>query len=421
VVAVANVVGTYYNGPANNGVGATLTIAASSLTIDSVLLLVGDRVLLTTQTSTYQNGIYVVKEIGATVILQRADDQQNIEQLKIGQLVTVGAGTVNAGSAFVLVAPIPQFIGIDAFLWASSPLSGALGTAGAKAATDNALSSVASTAGGGFVVGNFTMAADTLGSIEDSGIAASGLFTNALTDAHIFVGNAANVATDVAVTGDITISNTGVTAIGTGVIVNADINAAAAIAFSKLATLASTNILVGSAGGVATSVTVTGDVTIGNTGVTAIAAGAIVNADINAAAAIAFSKLATLASTNILVGSAGGVATSVAMTGDVTISNTGVTAIGATKVTLAMLAAGITPSHVIKFAGKEANGGGSATIAITVTGVLTTDVVFAQVEASTAAVSVQKVTPTADTITVLLSGDPGAATVISYEALRAAT
>jgi len=65
--------------------------------------------------------------------------------------------------------------------------------------------------------------------------------------------------------------------------------------------------------------------------------GAVTNAKVNAAAAIDFSKLATLASTNILVGSAGGVATSRAMTGDVTIGNTGVTAIGANKVLSSML------------------------------------------------------------------------------------
>ncbi len=72
----------------------------------------------------------------------------------------------------------------------------------------------------------------------------------------------------------------------------------------------------------------------------------IENADIKATAAIAYSKLATLASANILVGSAGGVATSVAMSGDITISNTGVTAIGASKVTDAMLAGSITPSKI---------------------------------------------------------------------------
>ncbi len=90
------------------------------------------------------------------------------------------------------------------------------------------------------------------------------------------------------------------------------------------------------------------------------------------------------------------------------------------NVTLAKLAAGIAPSHVVKFAGKQANGGGSATVPITVTGAAITDIVFAQVQASTNAVTVQKVTPTLNTVTVLLSGDPGAATTISYQVLRAA-
>jgi len=82
---------------------------------------------------------------------------------------------------------------------------------------------------------------------------------------------------------------------GTYPIVNADVAAAAAIAYSKLATLISGNIVLGSAANVATSTAVTGDVTISSTGVTAIAAGVIVNADINASAAIVDTKLATIA------------------------------------------------------------------------------------------------------------------------------
>ena len=82
---------------------------------------------------------------------------------------------------------------------------------------------------------------------------------------------------------------------GTYPIVNADIAAGAAIAYSKLATLISGNIVLGSAANVATSTAVTGDVTISNTGVTAIAAGVIVNADINASAGIVDTKLATIA------------------------------------------------------------------------------------------------------------------------------
>lgn len=59
--------------------------------------------------------------------------------------------------------------------------------------------------------------------------------TTTLTSGFLFVGNTSNVATATAVTGDVLISNTGVTSIATGVIVNADINASAAIALTKLA------------------------------------------------------------------------------------------------------------------------------------------------------------------------------------------
>ena len=87
---------------------------------------------------------------------------------------------------------------------------------------------------------------------------------------------------------------------GNASIVNADINASAAIAYSKLAALTSANIIVGSSANVATSVAATGDVTISNTGVTAIATGVIVNADINASAAIEGSKI--VAATTSVVG-----------------------------------------------------------------------------------------------------------------------
>lgn len=66
----------------------------------------------------------------------------------------------------------------------------------------------------------------------------------------------------------------------------------------------------------------------------------IVNANVDAAAAIAFSKLASLTSAHILVGSSGNVATDVAVTGDITITNAGVTAIGSSKVTSAMIVDG---------------------------------------------------------------------------------
>ena len=56
----------------------------------------------------------------------------------------------------------------------------------------------------------------------------------AVNDGQIIVGNGSNRPTAVAVSGDITLSNTGAVAIASGVIVNADVNASAAIAGSKI-------------------------------------------------------------------------------------------------------------------------------------------------------------------------------------------
>lgn len=76
----------------------------------------------------------------------------------------------------------------------------------------------------------------------------------------------------------------------------------------------------------------TGDVTATGPGSAAatIAAGAVDNGKISASAAIAFSKLASLSSANILVGSAGNVPTAVAVSGDISLTNAGVTAYSGT-------------------------------------------------------------------------------------------
>ena len=68
-----------------------------------------------------------------------------------------------------------------------------------------------------------------------------------------------------------------------------------------------------------------------------LAANAVVNASVAAGAAIAYTKLAALASTNVLVGNGSNVATAVAVSGDVTMANTGAVTIGADKITADMI------------------------------------------------------------------------------------
>lgn len=140
----------------------------------------------------------------------------------------------------------------------------------------------------------------------------------------------------------------------------------------------------------------------------------------------------TLSSGNIFVGNVSNVATGVAMSGDATIANTGALTIAANaittakilnaNVTLAKLAAGITPAAVIKYFGQATTAGGAAAEAITVTGaVAATDRAFVQVvDNGTNNVTVLQAVVTTNTLTVTFSGDPGADAIINYQLIRAA-
>jgi len=139
----------------------------------------------------------------------------------------------------------------------------------------------------------------------------------------------------------------------------------------------------------------------------------------------------TLTNGHIFVGNAGNVATDVAMSGDATIANTGAVTIANNaittakilnaNVTLAKLAAGITPSHVIKFAGQPTTAGGAPAEVIAVPGALNTDLAFVQmVDNGTNNTTVLQAAVTADTLTVTFSADPGADAIINYQIIRAA-
>ena len=93
---------------------------------------------------------------------------------------------------------------------------------------------------------------------------------------QIIVFNSSGVATAVDETGDVTISDTGVTSISSGVIVNADINASAAIAKTKIA---GTAVTLDDSGTITSSM---------------IADSTIVDGDISATANIAQGKIADI-------------------------------------------------------------------------------------------------------------------------------
>jgi hypothetical protein len=91
------------------------------------------------------------------------------------------------------------------------------------------------------------------------------------------------------------------------------------------------------------------------------------------------------------------------------------------NVTLAKLAAGITPSHVVKFAGKFTTAGGDAAEQASVAGVVATDVVVASIQDNgTNNVTLLQSVPATDVINFTMSADPAADCIISYMVLRAA-
>jgi hypothetical protein len=180
-----------------------------------------------------------------------------------------------------------------------------------------------------------------------------------LTDGKIYVGNASNAATQVTPTGDVTITNAGVTAIGTGKVVTAmlatdavetakikDANVTTAklandaVETAKIknanvtnAKLDKANIPLSGFGAAAAAVDLGSNKLINVTDPTAAQDAATKNY-----VDTATSGITTLDDGKIYLGNASNVATEVTATGDVTITNAGVTAIGTSKVITAMLA-----------------------------------------------------------------------------------
>src|SRR5260221_2340314 len=120
LASTADVAGTY------SASALTLTVTATGLlSIDSVNVAVGNRVLLKNQTTGAEKGIYVVTVKGATgvsAVLTRASDCNTSGQFVPGMIVAIAEGTVNADTFFEFSSDAPFVMDTDAGAWAAAPL-----------------------------------------------------------------------------------------------------------------------------------------------------------------------------------------------------------------------------------------------------------------------------------------------------------
>lgn len=129
----------------------------------------------------------------------------------------------------------------------------------------------------------------------------------------------------------------------------------------------------------------------------------------------------TLADGKVLIGGVSGLAAAQTISGDITITNAGVSAIGADKVLKAMLAPSVRATYMDMFLDDSyTTVGGAAAEVIAVAGVLPTDkVIVSLYDAGTNTVSIVSAVAGTDDITVTFSADPGNDAVIAYIVKRA--
>lgn len=150
------------------------------------------------------------------------------------------------------------------------------------------------------------LAAD--GNVSDSDIASNAAISHSklagITAGSVLLGNVSNIPTATALSGDVTVDSSGTTAISAGAIVNNDVNASAAIAYSKLNLSDSI-----------TNTDVNGSAAIAYSKLNLSTS--ILNADINASAAIDRSKLASGTADHVVINNGSGVLSS-----EATLANT---------------------------------------------------------------------------------------------------
>lgn len=135
VATTANLVGVY--------VSNVFTYTATGTdTIDGVTLALGNRVLVKNQTTTFQNGWYVVTTAGALGIagvLTRSSDANTSGEFKTGDSSFVTSGTTQSGTTWAYTGADSPTLGTDAITYAQTAGQGSFTAGNGIAITGNSI------------------------------------------------------------------------------------------------------------------------------------------------------------------------------------------------------------------------------------------------------------------------------------------
>jgi hypothetical protein len=218
VTTLTNASGLTQPALGNGGVGATLTNSGAqvALTIDSVLMTVGARVLVQGQTNQFENGIYEVTTVGTVStnwVLTRSSDGDSYQPnsdtaLNAGSYFFTSQGSQNAGSSYVLTAPSGEIIiGVDSIVFSQFSAAGSYSPGNGIAITGTIISAnvdndTTAISGGNIVVKTgANLTTPNIGDATFSSITWNTLSNGNVTANNLSIGNIANITGNLRVDG----------------------------------------------------------------------------------------------------------------------------------------------------------------------------------------------------------------------------
>ena len=218
VTTLTNASGLTQPALGNGGVGATLTNSGAqvALTIDSVLMTVGARVLVQGQTNQFENGIYEVTTVGTGAtnwVLTRSSDGDSYQPnsdtaLNAGSYFFTSQGSQNAGSSYVLTAPPGEIIiGVDSIVFSQFSAAGSYSPGNGIAITGTIISAntdgvTTDISGGNIVVKTgANLTTPNIGDATFSSITWNTLSNGNVTANNLSIGNIANITGNLRVDG----------------------------------------------------------------------------------------------------------------------------------------------------------------------------------------------------------------------------